>query len=161
MDIVHQITLKRHKSTQKNQVKENFGVGDTVTVYVRVREGEKERLQAFKGVVIKVQGAGLSRSFTVRKMSAGVGVERTFPVNCPSIDEIEIMTKGNIRRARLYFLRNLRGKAARINSEMAKAMGLDEETIKAQESAEAEAKAAKLAAKEEAAEDEKTEKPQA
>lgn len=128
-DIVNSVALKRHKTLHKDRklIKENFGVGDTVTVYVRVREGEKERLQAFKGVVIKVSGAGFSRAFTVRKVSAGVGVERTFPFYCPSVDEVSVETKGNVRRGRLYFLRNLKGKAARIDSVIAQALGIEEE----------------------------------
>ena len=91
-----------------------FAPGDTVRVMVRVREGDKERLQAFEGVCIGRRGGGVNESFTVRKISAGVGVERSFPLHSPSIAEIEMVRKGRVRRAKLYFLRQLAGKAARI-----------------------------------------------
>jgi large subunit ribosomal protein L19 len=91
-----------------------FSPGDTVRVMVRVREGEKERLQAFEGVCIARRGGGINETFTVRKISAGVGVERIFPLHAPSIAEIGLMRKGRVRRAKLYFLRRLAGKAARI-----------------------------------------------
>jgi large subunit ribosomal protein L19 len=91
-----------------------FNPGDTLRVMVRVREGEKERLQAFEGVCIGRRGGGINESFTVRKISAGVGVERIFPLHSPSIAEIELVRKGRVRRAKLYFLRRLAGKAARI-----------------------------------------------
>lgn len=96
----------------------DFGTGDTVNVYVKVREGEKERLQVFKGIVLKLGGAGFSRSFTVRKISAGVGVERTFPFSSPVVDRVEILTSGKVRRSKLYYLRGLEGKAAKIESEL-------------------------------------------
>ena len=99
----------------------NFRSGDTVNVFVKVKEGEKERVQVYKGLVTKVQGSGIGRSFTVRKISAGVGVERTFPFASPSIDRIEVLTKGNVRRSKLYFLRELEGKAAKIESELVSA----------------------------------------
>ncbi|RPI10630.1 MAG: 50S ribosomal protein L19, partial [Zetaproteobacteria bacterium] len=88
--------------------------GDTVKVQVKVVEGDKERLQAFEGVCIRRRGAGLSATFTVRKVTYGVGVERTFPSHSPSIDRIEVLRQGLVRRAKLYYLRKLRGKAARI-----------------------------------------------
>jgi large subunit ribosomal protein L19 len=91
-----------------------FDPGDTLRVMVRVREGEKERLQAFEGVCIARRGGGVNESFTVRKISAGVGVERIFPLHSPSIADIELVRKGRVRRAKLYFLRRLAGKAARI-----------------------------------------------
>ena len=91
-----------------------FAPGDTVRVMVRVREGEKERLQAFEGICIARRGGGINETFTVRKISAGVGVERIFPLHAPLIAEIGIMRKGRVRRAKLYFLRRLAGKAARI-----------------------------------------------
>jgi large subunit ribosomal protein L19 len=91
-----------------------FDPGDTVRVLVRVREGEKERLQAFEGVCIARRGGGINETFTVRKISAGVGVERIFPLHSPSISAIEMVRKGRVRRAKLYFLRRLAGKAARI-----------------------------------------------
>ncbi len=91
-----------------------FGPGDTVNVHVKVIEGSKERIQVFKGVVLRRQGGGVRETFTVRKESYGVGVERTFPVHSPIIDHIEIVTRGDVRRAKLYYLRNLRGKKAKI-----------------------------------------------
>ena len=91
-----------------------FDPGDTVRVMVRVREGEKERVQAFEGVCIARRGGGINETFTVRKISAGVGVERIFPLHSPSIASLELVRKGRVRRAKLYFLRRLAGKAARI-----------------------------------------------
>jgi large subunit ribosomal protein L19 len=91
-----------------------FGPGDTVRVMVRVREGDKERLQAFEGIVISKRGGGISENFTVRKISAGVGVERIFPIHSPSIASVDVVRRGRVRRAKLYYLRNLSGKAARI-----------------------------------------------
>jgi large subunit ribosomal protein L19 len=91
-----------------------FSPGDTVRVMVRVREGDKERLQAFEGVCIGRRGGGINETFTVRKISAGVGVERIFPLHSPSIAQIDLVRKGRVRRAKLYFLRRLAGKAARI-----------------------------------------------
>ena len=91
-----------------------FRPGDTVKVHVRVVEGNRERVQVFQGVVIRRQGGGIRETFTVRKVSFGVGVERTFPVHSPNISEIEVVTRGDVRRAKLYYLRELRGKAAKI-----------------------------------------------
>ncbi len=91
-----------------------FRAGDTVKVHVKVVEGSRERIQVFEGVVIRRRGGGISETFTVRKISYGVGVERTFPVHSPRVDKIEVVRKGKVRRAKLYYLRNLRGKAARI-----------------------------------------------
>lgn len=93
-----------------------FRVGDTVAVSVRIKEGDKERIQIFKGVVIRHHKGDADASFTVRKMSYGVGVERIFPVNSPNIDKVEIITEGKVRRARLYYLRALRGKAAKVKT---------------------------------------------
>jgi len=92
----------------------DFLPGDTVRVQVRVREGDKERLQAFEGVCIGRRGAGISETFTVRKVSAGIGVERIFPLHSPSISAITLVRRGHVRRAKLYYLRNLTGKKARI-----------------------------------------------
>ncbi|WBB62787.1 50S ribosomal protein L19 [Streptomyces sp. WMMC500] len=91
-----------------------FRPGDTVNVHVRVIEGNRSRVQQFKGVVIRRQGSGVRESFTVRKVSFGVGVERTFPVHTPVVEKIELVTRGQVRRAKLYYLRDLRGKAAKI-----------------------------------------------
>ncbi len=92
----------------------NFGPGDTVKVHARIREGQKERIQIFQGVVIRKRKGTTGATFTVRKISYGVGVERIFPLHSPMIDKVEVVSKGKIRRARLYYLRKLRGKAARI-----------------------------------------------
>jgi len=91
-----------------------FRPGDTVKVHVRVVEGNRSRIQVFQGVVIRRQGGGIRETFTVRKVSFGVGVERTFPVHTPVVEKIEILTRGDVRRAKLYYLRDLRGKAAKI-----------------------------------------------
>ena len=92
----------------------HFRPGDTVRVHVRIQEGNRERIQVFEGVVIKRRGGGISETFTVRKISYGVGVERTFPVHTPKIAKLEVVRRGKVRRAKLYYLRSLRGKAARI-----------------------------------------------
>jgi large subunit ribosomal protein L19 len=91
-----------------------FRPGDTVKVHVRVVEGNRSRIQVFQGVVIRRQGGGIRETFTVRKVSFGVGVERTFPVHTPVVERIELLTRGDVRRAKLYYLRELRGKAAKI-----------------------------------------------
>ena len=109
MNLIQSITQE-----QLRQDVPSFRAGDTLKVYVKVVEGSRERIQLFEGVVIKCRGGGISRTFTVRKISYGVGVERTFPVHSPRIDRIEVARRGKVRRAKLYYLRNLRGKAARI-----------------------------------------------
>ena len=91
-----------------------FRPGDTVKVHVRVVEGNRSRIQVFQGVIIRRQGGGIRETFTVRKVSFGVGVERTFPVHTPVVEKIEVVTRGDVRRAKLYYLRELRGKAAKI-----------------------------------------------
>ncbi len=113
-NLVRRVTFKPVK---KNI--DDFSAGDTVGVYVKVKEGDKERVQLYKGIVIKVQGSGTSKAFTVRKISAGVGVERTFPFQSPSVDRVELIATGKVRRSKLYYLRGLDGKAARIESELA------------------------------------------
>jgi large subunit ribosomal protein L19 len=95
----------------------DFRPGDTIKVMVRVREGDKERLQAFEGVCVGRRGGGISETFTVRKVSAGVGVERIFPLHAPSIASIELIRKGKVRRAKIYYLRRLTGKAGRIKEQ--------------------------------------------
>lgn len=92
----------------------SFRPGDTLRVHVRIIKGTRERIQVFEGVVIKRRGGGVSETFTVRKISSGVGVERTFPLHTPKIEKIEVKRRGKVRRAKLYYLRSLRGKAARI-----------------------------------------------
>ena len=94
-----------------------FSAGDTITVYYEIREGDKVRTQFFKGVVIQIKGHGLSKSFTIRKMSGTVGVERVFPLNLPTIKKIEINKKGKVRRSRIYYFKKLRGKKARIKEQ--------------------------------------------
>ena len=116
MDLVRKITLAR--SARKTALVD-FSMGDTVEVHVKVKEGEKERIQIFKGVVIKNQGSGMGRSFTVRKISDGVGVERTFPYNSPAVEKVTLISHGKVRRGKLYYLRGLKGKKARIASEWA------------------------------------------
>ena len=91
-----------------------FSPGDTLKVHVRVVEGNRERVQVFQGAVLRRQGSGVRETFTVRKVSFGVGVERTFPVHTPVVEKIEVVTRGDVRRAKLYYLRELRGKAAKI-----------------------------------------------
>ena len=92
----------------------DFAAGDTVKVYVKIKEGEKERIQAFQGVVISKRSGTANATFTVRKVSYGIGVERIFPLHSPVIDRIEVINEGRVRRAKIYYLRKLRGKAARI-----------------------------------------------
>jgi len=91
-----------------------FDSGDSITVYYQIREGEKVRTQFFKGTVIQIKGEGLSKTFTIRKMSGIVGVERIFPINLPTLEKIEVNKKGKVRRSRIYYFKNLRGKKARI-----------------------------------------------
>ena len=91
-----------------------FSAGDTLTVYYQIREGEKVRTQFFKGVVIQIKGQGLAKTFTIRKMSGTVGVERIFPINLPTLEKIEANKKGKVRQSRIYYFKNLRGKKARI-----------------------------------------------
>ncbi|NLB20738.1 MAG: 50S ribosomal protein L19 [Clostridium sp.] len=93
-----------------------YGVGDTVKVHVRIKEGEKERIQVFEGTVTKVQNGGVRETFTVRRLAYGVGVERTFPVNSPSVVMLEIVRKGKVRRAKLFYLRDRVGKAAKVKA---------------------------------------------
>ncbi|WP_109507410.1 50S ribosomal protein L19 [Nocardioides speluncae] len=101
-------------AAQKRDDIPDFRAGDTIKVHVKVVEGSRSRVQVFQGVVIRIHGSGIGRTFTVRKVSFGVGVERTFPINSPIFETIEVVTRGDVRRAKLYYLRNLRGKAAKI-----------------------------------------------
>ncbi|MDI6798216.1 MAG: 50S ribosomal protein L19 [Desulfatibacillaceae bacterium] len=109
MEVIKQLELEQMRVDIPD-----FVPGDTVKVHVRIREGEKERIQVFQGVVIARHKGAANATFTVRKVSYGVGVERVFPLHSPIIDKIEVVTKGRVRRAKLYYLRKLRGKAARI-----------------------------------------------
>jgi large subunit ribosomal protein L19 len=105
------------KSLEGKQLKENlvdFNSGDTVRVHVKIVEGDKERIQIFQGTVISRRGGGASETFTVRKVSAGIGIERVFPLHSPNISKIQVLKKGRVRRSKLYYLRGLRGKKARI-----------------------------------------------
>ena len=106
--------LREVEMEQLRQDMPQFSPGDTVRVLYRVREGEKERIQAFEGVCIGRRGGGVAETFTVRKISSGVGVERIFPFHTPTVKGVEVVRRGRVRRAKLYYLRGLRGKAARI-----------------------------------------------
>jgi len=106
--------IKMVESEQMKKDLPEFNVGDTVRVFVKVVEGSRERLQAFEGLVLKKQGGGLSETFTVRRVAYGVGVERTFPLHSPRIEKIEVVRKGKVRRAKLYYMRKRTGKAAKI-----------------------------------------------
>ena len=109
--------MNRIDQIEMAQMKKNippFKAGDTVKVHVKIVEGDKSRIQAFQGVVISRQNGGIRETFTVRKISNNIGVERVFPLHSPTLDKIEVVTRGQVRRAKLYYLRKLRGKAARI-----------------------------------------------
>ena len=107
-------TVERFENRFKTDRKMEFGPGDTVKVHVRVIEGEKERSQIFQGVVTNIRGSGIRQSFTVRKVSGGVGVERTFPLHSPAVAKIDLARKGKVRRAKLFYLRGKRGKSAKV-----------------------------------------------
>ncbi|MFC4768673.1 50S ribosomal protein L19 [Effusibacillus consociatus] len=111
---MNQELLRQITDEQLRKDVPSFRPGDTVKVHVKVKEGNRERIQLFEGVVIKRRGSGISETFTVRKISYGVGVERTFPIHSPKIEKIEVARRGRVRRAKLYYLRELKGKAARI-----------------------------------------------
>tara|TARA_B100000579_G_C22681254_1_gene780404 strand:+ start:631 stop:975 length:345 start_codon:yes stop_codon:yes gene_type:complete len=110
------VNFVQDKFIQKKNFPE-FSSGDTITVYYEIREGDKSRTQFFKGVIIQIKGQGLSKSFTIRKMSGTVGVERIFPLNMPTIQKIEINKKGKVRRSKIYYFKKLRGKKARIKEQ--------------------------------------------
>ena len=110
MDIIKQI---EEEITEKHNLPA-FGAGDTISVHYKIKEGNKERIQIFQGVVIQRRGNGLTETFTVRKMSSGVGVERIFPISSPAIDKIVVNKEGKVRRSRIFYLRDRKGKAARI-----------------------------------------------
>lgn len=106
------------RAIEASQLRENalpnFNVGDTVRVHVRIKEGARERIQVFEGTVLKFQNGGVRESFTVRRVAYGTGVERTFPVNSPSVDKVEVIRKGKVRRAKLFYLRDRVGKSAKV-----------------------------------------------
>jgi len=116
-------TIEAIEREQLQQNLPDFKPGDTLKVHVKVIEGEKERIQVFAGVVIRRSRGGIRSTFTVRKVSYGIGVERTFPMHSPRIDKIEVVTRGHVRRAKLYYLRGLSGKAARITAEKTEKTG--------------------------------------
>ena len=111
MELINEIEAEQLKENP-----ENFRIGDTVKVHFKIIEGQTERIQIFEGLVIAINNSGIRKTFTVRKMSYGVGVERIFPLHSPKIAKIELVKVGRVRRAKLYYLRNLQGKAARIKS---------------------------------------------
>ena len=113
LDVIDNATIETSGEARAESVPD-FQAGDTLKVHVRVIEGNKERVQVFQGVVIRRQGAGVRETFTVRKVSYGVGVERTFPLHTPTVTKIEVVRRGDVRRAKLYYLRGRTGKAARI-----------------------------------------------
>ena len=114
MNIIEQLNKEQYEALTSKNARPDFTHGDTVKVWVKIREGDKERLQAYEGVVIARTGTGLNESFTVRKISYGEGVERVFPVVSPNVDRVEVLKRGKVRRAKLYYLRDRRGKSARI-----------------------------------------------
>ncbi len=113
MDILQQITQEQIRTDLPK-----FNIGDTIRVYVKVKEGNRERVQMFEGTVIKKNNGGIAETFTVRRVSYGVGVERTFPVNSPKIEKIELVRHGRVRRARLFYLRDRVGKAAKVKEKL-------------------------------------------
>lgn len=117
---VHPLIDKIEKAELRNADFPKFGPGDTLRVHVRILDGEKERIQVFEGICLGVSGEANRRTFTVRKISSGIGVERVFPIHSPKIAKIEVPRRGRVRRAKLYYLRNLRGKAARIREKRAR-----------------------------------------
>ena len=136
--------MKRIAQIEKMYMKEDvpeFGIGDTVKVHVKIREGDKERLQVFQGTVISRRGGGTGETFTVRKISAGIGVERIFPLHSPNVSQIERIRQGKVRRAKLYYLRGLTGKSARITERL-----VDKTTEKTEKKASKPAKKAKAVA---------------
>ena len=111
MDLIKSIT----QEYEKTDIPE-FSVGDTLRVHIKIKEGNRERIQVFEGFVLKRQNGGISETFTVRRLSSGIGVEKTFPIHSPSIDKIEVVRRGDVRRAKLNYMRGRTGKAARIKS---------------------------------------------
>ena len=112
MNIIDQIEKEQLRTDLAS-----FNIGDTIRVMVKIKEGDKQRIQAYEGVVIAKKGAGLKETFTVRRVSFGIGVERTFPMNSPIIDNIIVVRKGKVRRAKIYYIRDLSGKAAKVKED--------------------------------------------
>lgn len=135
MDYVKKLVQDKMKERGLLKDHAQFREGDTVNVHVTVKEGEKERTQIFSGVVLKVQGTGLGKSFTVRKMSSGIGVERTFPFASSKLEKVEVLSRGKTRRSRIFFLRGRRGKAARLTSELVQAESTKPKKAKKSETA--------------------------
>ena len=153
-NIIAELNREQVEALNAKRATPDFTHGDTVKVWVKVREGEKERLQAYEGIVIARSGHGLMESFTVRKISYGEGVERVFPVLSPNIDRIEVIRRGKVRRAKLYYLRDRRGKSARIfESTNARTKKLQEGERDAATEAKNAREAEKIAAAEKAAAD--------
>jgi len=149
MNIIQQLEKEQLEELAAKRETPDFSHGDTVKVWVKIREGEKERLQAYEGVVIARAGAGLNQSFTVRKISYGEGVERVFPLYSPVVDSIEVLRRGKVRRAKLYYLRELRGKSARIfESTNARTKKIQDGEREANAAAKVAREAEKVAAKE-------------
>ena len=117
--------IKAIEDEYKNEQVHNFNIGDTVDVHVKIKEGNRERIQVFTGTVIKRQNSGLNETFTVRKISSGIGVERTFPVHSPKIAKVEVKRAGKVRRAKLYYLRDRVGKAAKTIKKLKAKYGID------------------------------------
>jgi large subunit ribosomal protein L19 len=155
MNTLQKFEAKELGKVSKGKTIPEFAPGDTVKVNLKIREGERERIQAYEGVCIGRSGQGMNASFTVRKISYGEGVERVFPLYSPRIDSIDVVRRGSVRRAKLYYLRDRRGKAARITE-----LGMNEGDVAAAEGAEAAPKAPKPK-KEKPAPEAKTDKPAA
>ncbi len=121
--------LEQVQAAQKRDLGVSFKSGDQIKVHFKIVEGGNERIQIFEGIVIRIKGSGLSETFTVRKISSGIGIERIFPIHSPRINKIEVLKRGKVRRAKLYYLRNLSGKAARISEDSSR-RNLKKETVK-------------------------------
>lgn len=127
MDYIKKLMQEKMEARGIIKKFDDFRQGDSVNVHVVVKEGEKERTQIFSGVVLKVQGTGLGKSFTVRKVSSGIGVERTFPFASSKLEKVEVVSRGKTRRSRIFFLRDRKGRAARLNSELVTPMSKKED----------------------------------
>ena len=131
MNLIQTLEKEQMAKLSANKTMPDFGPGDTLLVNVKVVEGDKSRVQAYEGVCIGRSGSGIGQNFTVRKISYGEGVERVFPLYAPMIDSVKVVRRGKVRRAKLYYLRNLRGKAARIEAETTNAPGAAKEAAAA------------------------------